>query len=130
MLLRLIDWYSDGDDERTRRCRRTIVRYILLAYILALIRVSTPVKKRFPTMQHIIAAGLMTEAELVAFDAIKSPYAKHWLPIRWALQVVTTARMEKRIASEFLYDRIVDVSATNLLIYATPARHGVPWPAR
>jgi hypothetical protein len=68
-----------------------------------------PVKKRFPTMAHLVSAGLITEQELEAYDAIKSPYTKYWLPIRWALQVATTARMEKRIASEFLYDKIVDV---------------------
>jgi hypothetical protein len=37
--------------------RRTIVRYAVLAYIITLKHVSVRVKKRFPTLQHIVDAG-------------------------------------------------------------------------
>jgi hypothetical protein len=37
--------------------RRTIVRYLLLAFVLVLQTTSSAVKKRFPTMQHLISAG-------------------------------------------------------------------------
>jgi hypothetical protein len=46
-----------GDDERARRMRRTIVRYCLLAYVLVLRKVCSPVNKRFPSMQHVVQAG-------------------------------------------------------------------------
>lgn len=37
--------------------RRTIVRYAVLAYIITLKHVSVRIKKRFPTLQHIVDAG-------------------------------------------------------------------------
>jgi bestrophin-3 len=51
--------------------RRTMVRYLHLSYWLVLIKASSAVKKRFPTMQHIIASGMMTEKELEAYDRVK-----------------------------------------------------------
>lgn len=37
--------------------RRNIVRYAILAYVITLKHVSVRVKKRFPTLQHIVDAG-------------------------------------------------------------------------
>lgn len=37
--------------------RRNIVRYAVLAYVITLKHVSIRVKKRFPTLQHIVDAG-------------------------------------------------------------------------
>lgn len=37
--------------------RRNIVRYMMLAYVITLQRVSLRVKKRFPTWQHMVDAG-------------------------------------------------------------------------
>lgn len=37
--------------------RRNIVRYAVLAYVITLKQVSIRVKKRFPTLQHIVDAG-------------------------------------------------------------------------
>lgn len=37
--------------------RRNIVRYAVLAYVITLKHVSVRVKKRFPTLQHIVDAG-------------------------------------------------------------------------
>lgn len=136
---------ADGDDERSRWYRHSIIRYSLLAYIivlrfaaanvfrsvfsvsikirnifliknslfvaaiLVLSRVSVPVKRRFPTMGHLVTAGLITDQELEVYESVKSPYCKYWLPIRFALRLAKTARTEKRISSELLYDKIVDV---------------------
>lgn len=44
-------------DERGRLMRRNIVRYAVLAYVITLKHVSVRVKKRFPTLQHIVDAG-------------------------------------------------------------------------
>ena len=55
--------------------------------------------------------GLITEAECEAYDAIKSDNSKYWIPIRWAMNVLNTARAEKRIANDFLFDKIFEVSS-------------------
>ncbi|CAH1389281.1 unnamed protein product [Nezara viridula] len=50
-------------DERGRLMRRTIVRYAILAYVITLKHVSVRVKKRFPTLQHIVDAGKYNDGE-------------------------------------------------------------------
>lgn len=37
--------------------RRNIVRYAVLAYVITLQRISLRVKRRFPTLQHIVDVG-------------------------------------------------------------------------
>lgn len=37
--------------------RRNIMRYMCLAYVITLQRISLRVKKRFPSLQHLVDAG-------------------------------------------------------------------------
>jgi len=46
-----------GNDERGRLLRRTMMRYASLSALLILRSVSTAVFKRFPTMDHVVEAG-------------------------------------------------------------------------
>lgn len=46
-----------GVDQRGRLLRRTLIRYANLASLLVLRSVSTRVRKRFPTMEHVVDAG-------------------------------------------------------------------------
>ncbi|PSN41989.1 hypothetical protein C0J52_14867 [Blattella germanica] len=46
-------------DEKGRLMRRNIVRYAMLSYVITLQKVSFRVKKRFPTWQHMVDAGLV-----------------------------------------------------------------------
>lgn len=46
-----------GNDERGRMLRRTMMRYASLSALLILRSVSTAVFKRFPTMDHVVEAG-------------------------------------------------------------------------
>ncbi|XP_027979181.1 bestrophin-4 [Eumetopias jubatus] len=47
-----------GVDQRGRLLRRTLIRYANLASVLVLRSVSTRVLKRFPTMEHVVDAGV------------------------------------------------------------------------
>jgi hypothetical protein len=51
----------------------------------------------------------MTEAELEEYESIECEYNKYWIPIRWAYNIITKARQEKRIVSDYLYDRLYQV---------------------
>ena len=44
-------------DDRCRLMRRTIMRYVNLSYVMILSMVSVRVKKRFPTLDHLVEAG-------------------------------------------------------------------------
>lgn len=59
-------WISTimGDNDfRGRLMRRSIIRYINLSLILTFRLISLPVKKRFPTLQHLVDAGFLMETE-------------------------------------------------------------------
>ncbi len=52
-----------GRDERARLMRRNVMRYTLLSYVIVLRRISLRVRKRFPTLDHLVDAGLMRPDE-------------------------------------------------------------------
>jgi len=91
-----------GEDEKGRLMRRNIMRYFQLAYVITLRRVSLRVNKRFPTMEHVIAAGLMRSDELKCMEDMddKSTVSKWWMPLVWATNIVDRARQENRIKSD------------------------------
>lgn len=47
----------DGDDERGRIIRRQLMRYLSLSSLVVFQATSVSVKKRFPTMEHLLEAG-------------------------------------------------------------------------
>ncbi len=49
-----LDFLLWNQDERARVMRRTIMRYANLSYVLILSMISTRVKKRFPTLEHLV----------------------------------------------------------------------------
>lgn len=55
----MIASYVHGADERSRMIRRTLARYLILLQALTFQAVSTAVKRRFPTTQHLVAAGII-----------------------------------------------------------------------
>lgn len=68
-----------GADETARRIRRNLLRYLVLTQAMVYRNISTSVQKRFPTMNHLVTAGIMSEAELKEFDSVKSPHIKYWV---------------------------------------------------
>lgn len=55
----LIAAYVHGSDERGKIIRRTLARYLNLLSVLTFQAVSTSVKKRFPTLDHVQEAGML-----------------------------------------------------------------------
>ncbi|XP_050442903.1 bestrophin-4 isoform X2 [Adelges cooleyi] len=96
-------------DERGRLMRRNIVRYAVLAYVITLKHVSIRVKKRFPTLQHIVDAGLMmkSEKEILELIEVKTPMTNYWIPLTWATNIINRARREKLISSDQMVQTIL-----------------------
>lgn len=100
-----------GQDERGRVMRRTIMRYVCLCFTMVMTNISPRVKKRFPTVGHLVEAGLLTDNEHSIMQDLnaKSPrHSKHWLPIVWAASIVTRARKEGRCRDDFAVKTIID----------------------
>lgn len=49
--------YIHGTSEKCRIIRRNIIRYMCLCEVLVFRDISLPVRKRFPTIDTIVAAG-------------------------------------------------------------------------
>lgn len=100
-----------GQDERGRVMRRTIMRYVCLCATMVLTMISPKVKKRFPTIEHLVEAGLLLENELHIIETMNKKFpkhAKHWMPIVWAAGIVTRARKEGRVRDDFAVKTIID----------------------
>lgn len=89
-------------EDQSRLIRRTVVRYVLLAFAMVLCSISTQVKKRFPTDEHLVNAGLMRPDELETMNKRFGPTfgARPWIPITWATNLVARARRQGRIRSD------------------------------
>ncbi|KHJ48292.1 bestrophin-1 family protein [Trichuris suis] len=106
----IVSLYIKGTDERGRMIRRTLVRYINLSTLFVLRDISTAVKKRFPTMEHLVHSGFITETELSIFNEKEATYGEKvymfWLPLQWACNLVTKAKREERIESDLQYKTV------------------------
>lgn len=89
--------------------RRNIMRYSVLAYVITLMRISLRVKRRFPTWQHLVDAGLMLESEKKIFEIMdgKSPMSKYWMPLVWATNIINRARKQEIIASDHIVQTLL-----------------------
>lgn len=55
--MHVISLYVEGNDDYGRMVRRSLMRYLILTLILVLRSISSPVKKRFPTLEHVVESG-------------------------------------------------------------------------
>ncbi|VDO40879.1 unnamed protein product [Haemonchus placei] len=102
-----------GSDDATRTRRRNIIRYCVVAQLLAFRDISVQVRKRFPTMDTIVASGFLMRHELEELEGLNSAAAhmgKHgclygltWIPIEWAITLLKKARYnDETISSDIL----------------------------
>ncbi|KAI6063958.1 Bestrophin-like protein [Aix galericulata] len=99
-----------GKDERGRILRRTLIRYANLSAVLILRSVSTRVLKRFPTMDHVVEAGFMTQDERKKFESLHSDFNKYWVPCVWFTNLAAQARRDGRIRDDVALRLLMDVS--------------------
>ncbi|XP_076284520.1 bestrophin-1 isoform X2 [Lasioglossum baleicum] len=90
--------YVTGSDEYARMLRRALMRYLNLSLILVLRSISSAVKKRFPTLEHVVDSGFMTSLELELFLAVPSlEFNTYWIPCTWFINLLKEARVNRRI---------------------------------
>ncbi|XP_062432983.1 bestrophin-1-like [Rhea pennata] len=107
-IMNLVSCNVDGEDEYGRLLRRTLMRYSNLCSVLILRSVSTAVYKRFPSMEHVVRAGLMTAEEHKKFESLNSPHNKFWIPCVWFSNLAVKARNEGRIRDSVLLQGILN----------------------
>lgn len=97
-VMHLIALYITGNDEYGRTLRRALMRYLNLSLILVLRSISSAVKKRFPTLDHVVDSGFMTSLELDLFLAVPSlEFNTYWIPCTWFINLLKEARQNHRI---------------------------------
>ncbi|XP_076847090.1 bestrophin-4 isoform X1 [Brachyhypopomus gauderio] len=108
-LAALVGGHVRGVDEGGRLMRRSLVRYANLSGILMYRSISTAVYKRFPSMQHLVQAGLMSAEELSQLEDLPSPHNKFWVPCMWFVSLALRARTEGRINNDVVLSAILNV---------------------
>ncbi|KAL1489721.1 hypothetical protein ABEB36_013656 [Hypothenemus hampei] len=101
-----------GKDERSKMMRRSIIRYVCVAFIMTLTMISPKVKKRFPTLRHFVEAGLLNTEETKFIEHIDKDYptysSKYWLPLAWAANITSRARVENLLDDDFALRDILE----------------------
>ncbi|XP_055331018.1 bestrophin-3-like [Paramacrobiotus metropolitanus] len=92
----LIIYWINGQDERSYMIRRQLVRYITAATIFVNRPYSVLTRKRFPTLQHMVDAGILSKEERALFESITEikEHGKFWVPCVWFSKVLDQARKE------------------------------------
>lgn len=93
--------YVRGRTEQARMYRRNIVRYCELAQVLVFRDISMRTRRRFPTLDTVVAAGFMMPHEKDRFDEIQYKYSKYWVPFQWAFSLTYEARKKGLIESDY-----------------------------
>ncbi|CAG0904999.1 unnamed protein product [Darwinula stevensoni] len=101
--------YFQKDNERSRLMRRTLARYLNLSYVMAMSGVSPRVKRRFPTLQHLVEVGMLEAGELPILTGLGEKYKGNlfWVPIVWCMTIAKKALDEELADSERGYTQTV-----------------------
>ncbi|GMT25136.1 hypothetical protein PFISCL1PPCAC_16433, partial [Pristionchus fissidentatus] len=79
-----------GNDDRSKKRRHTVARYLNLTSALAWRDISSKIRIRFPHLKSIEAAGLATEKEMEKLEIINQscPHARWMAPLHWIQHIV------------------------------------------
>ena len=103
-----------GREEECMRIKRNIMRYVNLSITETFRMISSPVKKRFPTYQHLVDANLMTDTEM---DAIEIAYKEsefmntfYWLPLNWAGHLLMKVEQDGMLCRRYVADILDEIN--------------------
>jgi len=95
-----------GNGEKDRILRRTIMRYACLAITQCFTRICPRVKKRFPTLDHFVEAGLLLESEKEIMLSLEktaetgAKYPTHFIALVWATGLIVRGRAENKVTND------------------------------
>ncbi|EPB77087.1 Bestrophin [Ancylostoma ceylanicum] len=94
--------------------RRNVVRYMVLTQVLIFRDISMQVRRRLPTLDTIVAAGFMTEAERDKYSVYNNKLKEikcnpHFLPIQWCYAILFEARTSGKLSCDLMLNEIVKV---------------------
>ena len=107
----------EGEEGGNLRIRRTVVRYMLLSYVLCLRRVSCRVRRAFPDMAALVATALARQDEVARIGEEEvAAIGQHggsnwWLPVQWSTALVRRAAMEDRFVNAPSHANLVKAMA-------------------
>jgi hypothetical protein len=107
----LVSSLVHGKDVVGTEMRRTIVRYICVAIAMALRKLSTRARKRFPCITDLVEAGLLKDDELSIIMETEHKFpgtSLYILPIEWAMSVTEKARSLGRMKFDLSYKTLID----------------------
>ncbi|XP_068205837.1 bestrophin-3-like isoform X2 [Palaemon carinicauda] len=97
-IIHAIALHVTGYDEKGRMMRRALARYLNLSLVLILRSISSAVKKRFPTLDHLVEAGFITSTELGIFNTVNNKeFNTYWVPCTWFTALLRDIKSQKRI---------------------------------
>ncbi|MCP9264383.1 Bestrophin-1 [Dirofilaria immitis] len=90
-LLSLLCTFMSGKDITSQQRRHTIARYINLVAALVYREISSSIRRRFPSMIHLVESGLLTDTELKLLNETSVEKIRNirWMvPLHWVQQIV------------------------------------------
>jgi len=107
-LFHSIACYIPGFDEESRMLRRSLMRWMNLALILVLRSISSAVKQRFPTLDHVVEAGFMTVNEKKLFEAVPAnEFNTYWVPCTWFIFRLQEATKQGKLLNQYALENIM-----------------------
>uniref|UniRef100_A0A914UVE2 Bestrophin homolog n=1 Tax=Plectus sambesii TaxID=2011161 RepID=A0A914UVE2_9BILA len=110
-----------GTDHTSRLRRHAIARYLNLTAALAWRDISQEIRRRFPTIKHIVASGLMTEVEETLYESLESKAVRWYVPLHWAQKIIVAEIDDKGKDAKPL-SSLVKIFMSDLKQYRTSFR--------
>jgi len=107
-LFHSIACYVPGFDEESRMLRRSLMRWMNLALILVLRSISSAVKQRFPSLDHVVEAGFMTVNEKKLFESVPAnEFNTYWVPCTWFIFRLQEATKKGKLLNQYALENIM-----------------------
>jgi len=108
---------EEDEEGENQRIRRTVIRYLMLSYVLCLRRISSRVRREYSSMDCLVSSGLLRKDEREKIgEEDQREIGQHgrsnwWMPIKWSISIVRKAMNEDRMANAPSYSNLVKAIA-------------------